>query len=301
MSGKGDKRRPMQIERQQFDNNWDIIFQKNMIDKILINEVDKTVPDKEVALLLSGGVDSISVGFAAERLGKKIHAYSFRLDSEPSYDYSKAKDIAQMRDWKFTGIIIDTSKLINDFHALVDLGCKKKTQFECTYPFLHIYPEIEEEFVLSGWAADGYYGLSKKAMIHYKGDNFNEFRDDYFKEENRAGYIWHNKVAKLFYKKLITPYLSESVKEFFYKHNHKQLNRPFQKHHVRNGFYEFNEIGKVENHLNLQIGSGVNKLFETLLNNKEINFKNRTRMLDVYRDNHVRYQNNESTLDEFLL
>ena len=96
-------------------------------------------------------------------------------------------------------------------------------------------------------------------------------------------------------------FLNESVKKFFYKYNHQELNRPFQKHHVRNGFYEFNEIGKVENHLNLQIGSGVNKLFETLLNNKEINFKNRTRMLDVYRDNHVRYQNNESTLDEFLL
>ena len=42
-------------------------------------------------------------------------------------------------------------------------------------------------------------------MIHYKGDNFNEFRDDYFKEENQAGYIWHNKVAEMNNKKLITP------------------------------------------------------------------------------------------------
>ena len=71
-----------------------------------------------------------------------------------------------------------------------------------------------------------------------------------------------------------------------------------QKHHVRNGFYEFNEIGKVENHLNLQIGSGVIKLFETLLKNKEINFKNRTRMLDVYRDWYE--MENTSTLEEYV-
>ena len=307
MAGKGDKRRPMKVNQEDYASNWDAIFKGKpnenmfdhlMIDKILTNEVDDSVPDKEVAVLLSGGVDSISVAFAAERLGKRITAYSFRLENEPSYDYNKAKDIAQIRNWRFVGITIPKNRLIEDFHNLVRLGCKKKTQFECTFPFLYIYPQIKENYVLSGWAADGYYGLSKKAMIHYKGDNFDEFRDNYFKEENQAGYIWHNKVAEMNNKKLITPYLTTAVKEFFYRHNHEQLNKPCQKHHVRNGFYEFNEIDKVENHLNLQIGSGVNKLFGTLLNNKEINFKNRSRMLDVYRDWYE--LNNTSTLDEFI-
>ena len=304
---KGSGRRPMQISQEELDKRWEAVFNGKpaedmfdhlMIDKILTKEVEKLVPDDEVAVLLSGGVDSISVAFAAERLGKKITAYSFRLDNHESYDYNKAKDIAQMRDWKFMGITINTSQLVNDFHALVELGCRKKTQFECTYPFLHIYPEIKEQYVLSGWAADGYYGLSKKAMIHYKGDNFNEFRDDYFKKENRAGYICHKKVEDLYNKSLVTPYLSESVKQFFYRYNHEELNKPFQKHHIRNGFYEFNEIEKVENHLNLQIESGIIKLFGKLLNNKEINFKNRTRMLEVYSDWHE--LNNTSTLEEFL-
>jgi len=307
MTGKGDKRRPMQISQQELDDRWDAVFNAKpnenmfdhlMIDKILTNEVDDSVPEKEVAVLLSGGVDSISVAFAAERLGKKITAYSFKLEDEISYDYNKAKDIAQMRNWKFVGVIIPKNRLIEDFHDLVRLGCKKKTQFECTFPFLYIYPQIKENYVLTSWAADGYYGLSKKAMIHYKGDNFDEFRDNYFKEENQAGYIWHNKVAELNDKKLIAPYLTASVKQFFYRYNHPQLNKPFQKHHVRNGFYEFNEIDKVENHLNLQIGGGVSKLFGTLLNNREINFKNRTRMLDVYRDWYE--LNNTSTLDEFI-
>ena len=303
---KGSKRRPMKVNQEIYSDNYDKIFKKKtidvfdnmMIDKILTKEIEKTVPDKEVAVLLSGGVDSISVAFAAERLGKKIISYSFRLDNHESYDYNKAKDIAQMRNWRFIGVTVPTDRLVEDFHYLVKLGCRKKTQFECTFPFLYIYPQIKENYVLSGWAADGYYGLSKKAMIHYKGDNFNQFRDDYFKKENQAGFMWHNKIAMLNNKKLVTPYLSESVKKFFYKYNHEQLNKPFQKHHVRNGFYEFNEIGKVDKHLNLQIGSGITKLFGTLLKNKDINFKNRNRMLDVYRDWHV--SNNTSTLDKFI-
>ena len=66
-----------------------------MIDKLLVENIKQTVPDDNVAVLLSGGVDSISVALAAERLGKKITAYSFCLDNEPSYDYNKAiKEIA---------------------------------------------------------------------------------------------------------------------------------------------------------------------------------------------------------------
>ena len=55
------------------------------IDKLLVDHVKNNAPDSKVALLLSGGVDSISVGFAAQRLGKKIHAYSFRLDTHTNH------------------------------------------------------------------------------------------------------------------------------------------------------------------------------------------------------------------------
>ena len=49
------------------------MFDHLMIDKILTKEVEKLVPDDEVTVLLSGGVDSISVVIATrERLGKKI-------------------------------------------------------------------------------------------------------------------------------------------------------------------------------------------------------------------------------------
>ena len=112
-----------------------------MIAELLMNEIN--VPDDECAVLLSGGVDSISVGFAAERLGKKVHAYSFCLDTHPSYDFQTAKEIAEIFNWPFTGIEVPTKNLVNDWHRLVQLDCKKKTHFECVYPFLYVYPEIK--------------------------------------------------------------------------------------------------------------------------------------------------------------
>lgn len=259
-----------------------------MIDKLLENEIRQASSSDKVAVLLSGGVDSISVAFAAQRLGKRIHAYSFCLDTHESYDYAKAKEISQICDWEFTGVKVPTNNLVQDFHRLVELDCRKKTHFECVYPFLYVYPEIEETEVLSGWAADGYYGISKKAMIHFKHTQelFDKFRDDYFAPDMCAGYKWHKKVADMHSKKFITPYLTDSVKHFFYSMSWNDLNRPYQKHHIRDAFDEFKLIGKVKNHLNLQINGGIIPLFETLIDNKDINFKNRKRVMDICRDWH---------------
>ena len=42
-----------------------------MIKKLLENHIVNNTPDESVALLLSGGIDSITVGLAAHNVGKK--------------------------------------------------------------------------------------------------------------------------------------------------------------------------------------------------------------------------------------
>ena len=58
----------MNIDRNQFDNNWDAIFNGKpnekmfdhmMIDKILVSEVEKLVPDDEVAVPKPGKKESL--------------------------------------------------------------------------------------------------------------------------------------------------------------------------------------------------------------------------------------------------
>ena len=90
-----------------------------MIEKLLCEHIDKNVLDEDVAVLLSGGVDSISVAYAAAELKKNIHCYSFCLDINENYDYIKAKEISEKMNWKFTGVVIDTSNLEKDWNRLL--------------------------------------------------------------------------------------------------------------------------------------------------------------------------------------
>jgi len=272
-----------------------------MIKKLLEDHIKNNVPDKEVAVLLSGGVDSISVALASHRAGKKVHAYSFQLGKEISYDFAKASEVAYKMKWDFTPIVVPRDNLIADWHRLVELRCKKKTHFETVFPFLYIYPLIEETYIVTGWGADGYFGVSRIASMRYssiskarkyivyckdnkqKRVNFDQYREAYFAPGQCAGLDWHNKLVPS-NKTHITPYLDDEVKAYLMSKNYKELNLPKQKNIVRKDFTEFKRFGRIETHINLQLGSGIGKLFETLLDNPDINYKGRTRMMDVSRD-----------------
>ena len=274
-----------------------------MIDNLLMQNIEKESNDKEVAVLLSGGVDSVSVAFAAHRLSKKITGYTFHLKDQLSYDSNKALSICNDMGWdcKVVEIPTDYETFEDSFGSLVYYyGCKKKTHFECCYPFLFVYPQIEQREVLSGWAADGYYGVSKRAHLHFKSpkSKFDEFRDSYFKDENRAGYNWHNNIAVEYEKKFITPYLNSEVSDYFYAMDWFELNQPYQKHHVVEAFPEFKQIGGVKKHINLQLGSCIDKLFEQhLLTSNKLNYNNRIRVMDICRDWSER---SRTTIEDYL-
>ena len=292
-----------------------------MIKQLLETQIREQIPTKKCAVLLSGGVDSLSVALATHNVGKEVIAYSFHLEGNESYDFKTAQKFSEQMGWTFKPTIVPTDNLVEDWHTLVKMGCKKKTHFECVFPFLYVYPNITEEYVLTGWGADGYFGVSKKAQMRYGSEEgnkrykeyfkknpkniktFDEARDIYFLPDNSAGLKWHNKLEEKYNKKHITPYLHSVVKEYFYLFNWEDLNKPFQKHHVRNAFDEFKKIGKIKNHLNLQIDSGIVNLFESLLPNKEINFKNRSRIMDICRDWNVlnTTKTNSNTLEEFFI
>ena len=260
-----------------------------MIDKILTDIIAHEVLDKEVAVFLSGGVDSLSMAFSAHRLGKKVHAYTFHLEDQPTYDSDKAKETADIFGWDIDTIIVPTDNLHDDFFKLLNkYKCKKKTHFECAFPFMYIYPKIKEKYVISGLGADGFCGLSKKVALHFKEPKavFDNFRIDNLKNENYAGIQQHFLLCQEYNKILIHPYYKhQKVIDFFMKFDWYEMNKPFQKHHVRTAYSkEFMKTGKVKQHSNLQLVANIPTLFETLFGNKKINFKNRTRTMDICRD-----------------
>jgi len=272
-----------------------------LIKDLLIDHIKNNVPDSEIAVLLSGGVDSVSVGLAAESAGKEVHAYSFHLDTHKSYDFLKAEEVSNLLGWKFTGIVVPTTKLVDDWHRLVKHGCRKKTHFETVFPFLYVYPEIVEKYVLSGWIADAYFQPGKTAAMRYTSFakakkymkavhegkaprvTWTQHRLNYI-DGDCAGLKEHTRLTESYNKIHITPYGDKKIRELLFKKTWQELNKPRQKEIIRKDFTELEKCGNIRQHQNLHLNAGIDKLFETLLNNSEINFNNRNRMMDVCRD-----------------
>ena len=260
--------------------------------------VDEQSTENHVAVLLSAGTDSITCALAAHRLGKKVTGYSMFVNGQQTSDSLGAKDVADHFGWGFFPIDVPVNNLVEDFKTLVfEYGCKKKTQVECTYPFLYVYPQIQEKEVLSGVAADGWYGVSKRANIHFKHTKelFDGFRNNYFGAANPAGVLQQRQLATEHGMKLIAPYLEPEVAAWMMQHDWDFFNKPFQKAPIHDAFPEFKDI-KRHRHENLQLIAGIPEYFEKLLDNRELNVYNRDRVMDLVHD----WQDIGSTLETFL-
>lgn len=259
------------------------------LDKILMQFITENIPDNECAVLLSGGVDSLSCAVAAHRLGKKIHAHTFHLEGDPTYDSRMAEHAASVFGWNIKTTVVSTRYLERDFLRLIyDYDCKKKTQVECTFPFLYLAKDIKVKYVLSGIGGDSYYGLSKRVRINFKRPKniFDRWRTEYFQQENAAGILQLRALCDQYNKILLHPYLwYAEIYDFFMEKDWDQLNSKQEKHHAREAFAdEFAQIGKIKPHLNLQLVANIDDLFLTLLDNKKINFRNRIRVMDMCHD-----------------
>jgi len=267
-----------------------------VIDKIITNIVDQEAPDQTVAVLMSGGTDSLTVAAAAHRLNKKLNCYTFRVDGKDSDDSIYAEKACKHFGWNFKLIDVPVNNIENDFFTLIKkYECKKKTHVECTFPFLYVYPHIKEKYILTGWAADGYYGVSKRANIHFKHTKelMNKFRQGYFGklDETTQKFIPGNPVgikqqmllAKSVDSILVAPYVDKKVWDWMIQYDWDFFNKPYQKAPLFDAFPELLEI-KRRNHLNLQLAAGIPNYFEKLLDNKKINIYNRSRIMDLVRD-----------------
>lgn len=257
-----------------------------MIDKIIETIIQEQAPSNEVAVLMSGGVDSLTCAFAAQRLNKTVKCYTMIVNGTPTKDSINAELACKTYGWNLKLIDVPIKNIKEDFVRLVnDYNCKKKTQVECTFPFLYVYPEIKEKHVISGVAADGWYGVSKKACMHFKHPKelFDQFRKDYFSANNPAGVRQQEQLAKEIGANLIAPYLDKRVEAWMMQYDWNFFNKPFQKAPIVNAFPEFKKL-KVRKHANLQLVSGIPEHFERLLEDKELNFNNRKRTMDLVRD-----------------
>lgn len=223
--------------------------------------------DTDIGIALSSGIDSVSVLLALLECGKNVTAYSFTLDGVESRDYLGAKNLANQLDLKFVSVFlpIDLAILKKDIFSMAKkYGCKKKTDFECFWPYMYLMKRVEENVIASGMAADGYFAISRAGSIHYK-DNIQQFREKYFSNPGRCQLIQRTKLANELNKTLFDPYLSKEMYDLLYESTWYECNKPHQKMPIRIAF-DYDKYIRIHQHTNFQLGdSGIAKHFNQLV------------------------------------
>src|ERR1700730_10725337 len=149
--------------------------------------------ENKVALLLSAGLDSVTTGIACQHAGKTIHAYTYELHGYRSYERERVESIARHFGWELTVVTVPTRGLAADFKRLaIGLRCRKKVQFEVSYPLLYVIPAIEESEIWTGWNADDHYGNTREylfcqARLKRKGAGDTQ-RKEHFDAHRRSTY-----------------------------------------------------------------------------------------------------------------
>jgi len=121
------------------------------LNKIISDIIEKEAPDETVAVLMSGGTDSLSIAVAADALGKNLNCYTFRIEGKDTSDSIASQKACEHFNWNFNIIDVPVDNIEKDFFTLIEkYECKKKTHVECTFPFLYVYPQIKEKYILTG-------------------------------------------------------------------------------------------------------------------------------------------------------
>jgi asparagine synthetase B (glutamine-hydrolysing) len=225
-----------------------------------LREIIAPLPAK-IAVSTSGGIDSSSLVAAALDEGKDISVFSFTFEDFESTDFLAAKKLAIKYSLPFVDVLLP--KCQHTIYATVEsiiaeCRVKKKTAVECIFPFVFLTDkmlQLDYDCLLSGNAADGHFGLSKKAMIHFKEplSKFNQFRQDYFSNKDSA----QVKTLKTYCLNkginLCTPYFEPKIFSLFINKTWDQLNKPRQKEAIRADFPDLDDLA-IKPHSNLQMG-----------------------------------------------
>ena len=229
--------------------------------RIILQKIFEDIPEN-MAIATSGGIDSAALMFSSMAAGhKKPNIVSFTFDDFESHDFKSAKKLAKYYNLKFLPVILpsDQNEIVETVHYLIkEIKCKKKSAIECMFPFVYLLKVLKENKIktlVTGLAADGHFGLSKKAMIHYSKDDkkFKQLRQEYFSTYESAHIVRLQQLCNNNQILLQNPYFSPLVFDLWINKNWHELNKPRQKEAIKKYFPELDKF-KIKPHTNLQLG-----------------------------------------------
>ena len=212
----------------------------------------------DFAVATSGGLDSCTLVAAAVAAGKRPRIVSFTFDDFESSDFRHARAVAFHFDLEFEPVLLpsDQKEIIRTITRLIkQYKLSKKARIECGFPFFYLARQLEGQTLVTGLGTDGHFGLSKKAMIHFREpqEKFDEFRNAYFANTDAAGKLCIKRICSSFDVDLVNPYFDPKVFHALLGRSWDELNKPRQKEVLRAAFPELDSL-KLPKHTNLQLG-----------------------------------------------
>lgn len=178
---------------------------------------------------------------------------------------------------------IDVEQLRKDVMRLYTLGAISKTDYECAWPFLYVYPKTKETHILAGMGADGMLGTGRQACMHYRND-LDAFRKIKLDNPRYCQRPIHENLQREYGKVMHWPYLSDGFVREVTGKNWDEINRPTQKQILRDAFPEYFYKVRTRVHQNLQLGdSGISEHFGKLLKT-DWNMRNSERVDAIFND-----------------
>lgn len=231
---------------------------------------DRIGNEKDIAVFLSGGVDSTSCLLACIDIGLNITAYTFYLEGHESQDLHASRLISNNVGVHLKEIVVpysldklqeDTIRIINEFKTA------RKTAVQCIHPFLYVIPAVKEKTIVSGLYADDLYGTSRKGNIigRKSRKEFDSFRLHSISQEDYSC-VYIRKAVERSGKKLVTPFVGGTLQDYLMSLSWEQMNTPVAKYIAVRAFSDY--YGKnswYRKNSNLQVNSGIREYHELLL------------------------------------
>lgn len=247
-----------------------------------------TYKDKSFAVLCSGGLDSLALLFACIEVGLPVHAYTFTLDDRVSTDCKLATIVCNDLNVEHTVVKVPTTEslIVNDMITLAkDFKCLTKTDFECSFPMLHLYQAITEDIILSGHFSDDYFGLTKYFAIHFlKTRTLDEYKDEVWNSYNTNQKDTRALMDLKFNKLHLDPFDDPMIHKVFEGTTWYELNKPKIKMPIYLSFKDLFDKYSFY-HSNYQCGdSGVREICAKAMLNSEYNVGNYKSATGAYNE-----------------
>lgn len=261
------------------------------LKRLLKKAIQQPIEDKEsVALLFSGGTDSLTCLFSLLELGIKPTLYTFFLEGKPNKDLEYSKRVSQ--HYSLEHVIIEIPYSLADLEEKVvyitkNLPVDRKTNVQCMFPFLYVIPKVKERFIVSGLCADDVYGTAKSVAIKGAKDKkaFDLIREKTRSSFNSSAYLPIKKyIEEIHEKTFIAPYRNQEVYDYFMQKSWAELNKPKQKQIAIDSFSDYFGAQDIyRKNSNLQVESGIREYHNELIKS-QLNINNRRRVDEIYKD-----------------